>query len=175
MARIFLIFAVMTWGLTAQAGESHHTHGSKYSGQEARSVKSLSEADVAELKRGGGWGLAKAAELNGVPGPAHLLELRHKIPLNAAQIAKITNLFDDMKLDAIAQGEKLILLEQTLEQHFRNRTITDQILRDSLNAIAETREELRYIHLSTHLKTPRILSSEQIKKYNDLRGYHASH
>jgi len=35
------------------------------------------------------------------------------------------------------------------------------------------RGALRYIHLSTHLKTPEILSKAQIGKYNGLRGYSA--
>ena len=52
---------------------------SKYKGQEHRDIKSLSTDDIAELQRGGGWGLAKAAELNGVPGPVHLLEMEKEI------------------------------------------------------------------------------------------------
>ena len=59
----------------------------------------------------------------------------------------------------------------TLENHFRNRSITDAILRASLDAIAEARKELRYIHLAAHLKTPEILSADQIERYNALRGY----
>jgi len=48
-----------------------HDHVSKYAGEENRAIKSLSESDIEELLSGSGWGLAKAAELNGVPGPAH--------------------------------------------------------------------------------------------------------
>ncbi len=58
------------WIQVATAGQEH---ASKYSGQEKRTIKSLSPDDIAELERGGGWGLAKAAELNGLPGPAHLI------------------------------------------------------------------------------------------------------
>lgn len=165
------IMAVLLMGFAAQANESHDSHQSKYVGQEKRAVKSLSPADMAELRRGGGWGMAKAAELNGVPGPAHLLELKDKIPLDREQISAVTKIFQGMKSQAIKQGEKLIELEQKLESHFRNRTIDDKILRASLAAISKVRKELRYIHLATHLKTPRILSEDQIKKYNGLRGY----
>jgi hypothetical protein len=49
---------------------------------QSRAIKSLSDNDINELRRGGGWGLALAAELNGMPGPAHLLELKDKIPLD---------------------------------------------------------------------------------------------
>ena len=38
------------------------TYTSKYVGEENRKIKSLSPDDVEELKKGGGWGLAKAAE-----------------------------------------------------------------------------------------------------------------
>ena len=38
---------------------------------------------------GKGWGLAKAAELNGVPGPVHLMEMKEEIDLSAEQIRAI--------------------------------------------------------------------------------------
>jgi hypothetical protein len=136
-----------------------------------RSIKSLSAEDVSELKSGGGWGLAKAAELNGVPGPAHLLEMKDEIPLLPSQVETTTSIFTSMQADAIAAGEKLIALETELDTAFQSRSITNHNLRTLLNQIAATRGELRYIHLSTHLKTPDILTEPQIAKYNTLRGY----
>jgi len=156
---------------TAHASDLLHSHVSKYTGQEKQTIKSLSPDDVAELKRGGGWGLAKAAELNGIPGPIHLLEMKDEILLTDLQIKKITKIYEGMRVRAIEQGERFIALEQELENHFQDRTINDVILRRSLEAIAEARKELRYIHLATHLQTPEILSSGQINKYNALRGY----
>lgn len=148
-----------------------HAQVSKYAGQEARQIKSLSATDIEELKRGGGWGLAKAAELNGMPGPAHLLELKDKIPLSSDQTTAIEKIHADMKRSAIKQGEMLIDLELQLEEKFRSRVITDNELRTLLDAISSARNELRYIHLSTHLSTPALLSDEQIDHYNKLRGY----
>lgn len=155
----------------ALADEGGHLYVSNYAGEESRHVKSLSSEDIAELKRGSGWGLAKAAELNGVPGPVHLLEMQEEISLTDSQITAIKSLYEQMMSQAIDQGLKLIALERELESHFQNRTITDSILRSSLDAIADTRRDLRYIHLAAHLKTPDILSEEQIKRYNLLRGY----
>ena len=105
MKFFLLTLPILVFGFAAQANEEQHSHASKYVGQEARTIKSLSPDDIAELKRGGGWGLAKAAELNGVPGPAHLLELKDKIPLSDNQVSKIRSIFDGMKARAIAQGE----------------------------------------------------------------------
>ncbi len=65
--------------ISTQASEGSHSHMPTYSGQEKRIIKSLSPDDMAELRREGGWGLAKAAELNGVPGPVHLLEMKEAI------------------------------------------------------------------------------------------------
>ena len=168
MNRYFLILLLFT---TAQADQMQHSHSSDYAGQQIRAIKSLSSEDIAELKRGGGWGLAKAAELNGLPGPAHLLEMREEIHLNDTQVTEITKIYNRMKSQAIQQGERLIALELELENQFQNRTIDNSILRSSLDAIEKVRTELRYIHLSAHLATPDILSQEQIEKYNELRGY----
>jgi len=66
-----------------------------------RAIKSLSDDDIKELRRGGGWGLALAAELNGMPGPAHLLELKDQIPLTDDQVAKTQALLNDMRQAAI--------------------------------------------------------------------------
>ena len=171
MKKILFVIPLLSISLSAYASEKSHSHTSKYAGQEKRIIKSLSPDDIAELRRGGGWGLAKAAELNGVPGPAHLLEMKKKISLTEVQISAISEIYTEMKTKAIKQGEKLITLEQELERLFKSRSITDTTLRSSLDTIAEARKELRYIHLATHLKTPKILSKAQINKYNTLRGY----
>lgn len=162
---------------SAGAQHGHHQHGpsgqqiSKYAGQQTRAIKSLSPADIAELRRGGGWGLARAAELNGIPGPAHILEMKERIHLTPDQTARVQALFETMRAAAIPAGEKLIALEQKLEKEFRAGTVTEDSLRKSLSAIAGARAKLRFIHLSAHLKTPAILSAEQIRRYNILRGY----
>ena len=75
-----LAMGLLAFGLSALAPQvaaaetSSHHGASPYAGEEARAIKSLSADDIAELQRGGGRGLAKPAELNGVPGPAHLLD-----------------------------------------------------------------------------------------------------
>lgn len=168
-----LTLSILLFALTAapSIAEESHSHSSKYAGEEAREIKSLSNDDIAELRRGGGWGLAKAAELNGIPGPAHLLELQGEIPLNAAQVNAITALRDRMRAQAIAEGEVLIGLERELEHGFRQGNVTAESLRQMLEGIAASRARLRFIHLSTHLETPKILTAHQIKRYNSLRGY----
>ncbi|MEL7115145.1 MAG: hypothetical protein AAGP08_06055, partial [Pseudomonadota bacterium] len=89
--------------LAAYAQDHGQGHSdTPYAGLETREIKSLSDQDIEELRRGGGWGLALPAELNGLPGPAHLLELQDELELSNAQVAAITLLFEEMRADAIA-------------------------------------------------------------------------
>ncbi|MDA0653607.1 MAG: hypothetical protein O3C49_10075 [Proteobacteria bacterium] len=174
--RPHLVTAIALLALTVHfsahaAPQNHSAHHSAYGGQQHRAIKSLSHEDVEELRRGGGWGLAKAAELNGMPGPAHVLELKDKIALTPDQTTTIKAIFQDMQRRAVAKGEQLIALEMQLDHGFKTRHITDQRLRALLTMIAQAREDLRYIHLSMHLKTPKILTDTQISQYNILRGY----
>ncbi|MEP6837110.1 MAG: hypothetical protein ABJA75_03590 [Bradyrhizobium sp.] len=57
---------------------------SPYAGMQDRPVKALSEQQVADLKAGRGMGLALPAELNGYPGPSHLLELADRLNLSSS-------------------------------------------------------------------------------------------
>jgi Spy/CpxP family protein refolding chaperone len=136
-----------------------------------RAVKSLSDNDMKELRRGGGWGLALAAELNGMPGPAHLLELKDQIPLTQDQVTKTQALFNEMHKAAISIGERLIAAETALETAFAKGAVDEASLRRLLTESESARTELRFIHLSQHYKTVQYLRPEQIKRYNILRGY----
>jgi len=165
--RIALIAALMV-PVAATAQED-----SPYAGFEAREVKSLSETDITEITRGAGWGLALAAELNGVPGPAHLLELREEIGLTPGQVADIEAIFATMQAEAQEAGARFVAAEADIEAAFRAGDLTPGRLRMLIDASADARAELRYIHLTRHLETPPLLSADQIARYNALRGYGA--
>lgn len=152
---------------------AQHSHGSQtpYAGMQNRAIKSLSDNDINELRRGGGWGLALAAELNGMPGPAHLLELKDQIPLAADQVTKTQALLDEMRKASIPTGERLIAAEKALEAAFAAGKVDEPSLRSLLTEAESARTELRFIHLSQHYKTVQFLKPEQIKRYNILRGY----
>src|SRR5882757_7719114 len=85
-----------------------------YAGMQARPVKALSEQQTADLQAGRGTGLALAAELNGYPGPTHVLELKKELALTAEQRDRIEKLFADMKAETIPIGQRLIGLETEL-------------------------------------------------------------
>lgn len=169
--RTFTLGLVLAFSPAAAPAQDHSGHTSPYAGLETRAIKSLSETDLKELRRGGGWGLALAAELNGVPGPAHLLELRDQIPLSADQIRKIQQIFNEMQTEAVAAGARLISAEEAIEAAFRAADLDDARLRALIAEAERARAELRFIHLTRHLSTPPLLSADQIARYNRLRGY----
>src|SRR4030088_3811410 len=87
---------------------------SPYAGMQTRPIKALSEQQVADLSAGRGLGLALAAELNGYPGPSHVLELAGKLDLSADQRTRVKTLFDSMKQQALPLGAKLLAQEEEL-------------------------------------------------------------
>jgi hypothetical protein len=166
-------FVALTFALSliAFSGTAANAQIQQYAGQQDREIKSLSADDIAELKAGKGWGLAKPAELNGYPGPSHVLELKEKLGLTPGQEAGIKGLFDEMKAAAVPLGLKLIDLERDLDELYISKTVNSKNLEELLLKIGEVRSRLRFAHLSAHLKTVEILSKEQVAKYNELRGY----
>ena len=168
MIRPIALVAALLLPVAAPAQEA-----SPYAGFEAREIKSLSETDIAEITRGAGWGLALAAELNGVPGPAHLLELREEVGLTPDQVTRIDAIFAAMQAEAQEAGARFVAAEADIEAAFRTGGLTPGRLRALIDASAAARAELRFVHLTRHLETPPLLSADQIARYNALRGYGA--
>jgi Spy/CpxP family protein refolding chaperone len=142
-----------------------------YAGLDARPIKALSDQQIADLRAGRGMGLALAAELNGYPGPIHVLELAESLRLSEAQRARIEGLFAAMKGETVPLGEELIALETDLERQFAGRTITEASLAATMQEIANTQAALRTAHLKYHLATVEVLVPEQVARYAALRGY----
>lgn len=142
-----------------------------YAGLETRPIKALSEQQVADLKAGRGMGLALAAELNGYPGPVHVLELAEPLGLTPGQQARVTRLFDVMKEEAVVLGERIIEAEADLDRQFSGKTVTEASLTDGVYGIASMQGALRAAHLRYHLATLEVLTPDQAARYAALRGY----
>lgn len=160
-------------GTLASATAQHAVQGkhSPYAGEQTREVTSLAVDDLAELASGGGWGLARAAELNGVPGPAHLLELADKIGLDAEHRADAEAILHEMRSDAIAAGERFVAAERALDAAFSDAVPDRAELARLVEEAGVARAALRLVHLSAHLRTMPLLTEAQIERYNVLRGY----
>ncbi|MPZ57539.1 MAG: hypothetical protein GEU91_13760 [Rhizobiales bacterium] len=169
MSRIAVIAILLNLVALPATAQSHQP----YAGLQSRAIKALSDDQLRDLKAGRGMGLALAAELNGYPGPMHVLELAERIDLTAEQRARVQDLFATMKAEAIVLGDKLIAQESELDRQFATRSITPASLSAATAAIAATQGALRETHLKYHLVTVAILSQEQVGRYSELRGYSA--
>ena len=142
-----------------------------YAGQQDRAIASLSEDDVAALLAGEGWGLARPAELNGYPGPAHILELADELDLTEAQRAEVRAAFDAMQAEARTIGADYVDAEAHLSRMFAaghaNPGMVDTLLDQSSDALAR----LRAVHLKAHLTVAPILTDAQKAIYAEARGY----
>jgi Spy/CpxP family protein refolding chaperone len=144
---------------------------SPYVGQEFREIKALSPQEISDYLSGKGMGLAKAAELNGYPGPAHVLELATQLDLTPEQKSKTQELFKIMQGRAIPLGRELVEEERTLDRLFASHSATAEALNSSLARIGKLQAQVRQVHLDTHLVQTALLTPEQINRYNHLRGY----
>jgi Spy/CpxP family protein refolding chaperone len=177
MRRFLVTIGFVTAAGAALAQHQHGSHGASqarpYAGLDRRAVASLTDEQVADLRAGRGMGLALSAELNGYPGPIHVIELAAPLGLTDAQRSRVEALHAAMKAEAVPLGERLIAQEADLDAAFRQRTVTAATLAEKTDAIAATQGLLRRTHLKYHLDTVQILTPDQTARYQALRGYQA--
>lgn len=169
---LWIAAAIVFCAGSAAAQHQHRHHDqSPYAGQDQRSVKALSEQQVDDLRSGRGMSLALPAELNGYPGPLHVLELADQLELTPEQRRNVQRLYDLMKAEAIQVGEALVEQERLLDRHFADRKITLASLASLTTQIGQTQATLRATHLKYHLSTSDLLTPEQMRIYAERRGY----
>jgi Spy/CpxP family protein refolding chaperone len=145
-----------------------------YAGLEQRTIKALSDQQFADLQAGRGMSLALAAELNGYPGPRHVLELAEPLGLSAEQRARTAALIEAMTREATAIGADVIRQEAALDRMFADRNASEDALRAVTADLGGRYGELRLTHLKYHLAMRDLLSPEQTARYQVLRGYAAT-
>ena len=158
---------VVAWTAFAADQKSH----APYAGEQARAIKSLSAADVAALRAGQGWGLAKSAELNGYPGPLHVLQLADQLALTAAQRARVRAIFDAMQAAARMVGRDYLAAEQAVDRAFADGAVTPETIARLTAVAGRLRARLRAVHLAAHIETTPLLTPHQRAQYQALRGY----
>jgi Spy/CpxP family protein refolding chaperone len=180
--KVYVVLALAL--LAGPAIAQHHGHGhgrshdqqgqgadTPYAGMQQRAIKALNEEQIADIKAGRGMGLALAAELNGYPGPMHVLELGERLRLTGEQRQRFQGQFEAMKAEAIAAGEVLLAREQALDEAFARGSITPEALAALTHEVGVTQAHLRAVHLKYHLTAADLLTAEQKRRYAELRGY----
>lgn len=129
-----------------------------YAGQDARAIKALSAEQVEGLLEGAGLGYAKAAELNGWPGPLHALELADTLSLDADQRARIEVVRQTMLAKAKPLGEQLIAAEAALDALFAAEIPTLTLVANATAKIGRIEAALRAVHLAAHIDVKPVLT-----------------
>lgn len=167
------LLAIFTAGVLFASSQSM-ADVSPYAGQQMREIKALSSQDIADLEAGRGLGMARAAELNGYPGPAHVLELATDLGLTPEQVRAVTAIRDRMSAGARPLGAEILSLERDLDGGFASGMVAEDALAAQTGAIGTLQGRLRAIHLAAHLATKVVLTPVQIARYQELRGYTTS-
>ena len=160
--------------LAAAASAQHAGHGgtaTPYAGLQGRETKALSADETQALLEGQGMRLALAAELNGYPGPTHVLEHADALQLTAQQRQATQALMHSHKAQARALGAQVLEAERDLDRAFAARTVTEPELTRLTGRIGDLQAQLRAEHLRTHLQQTALLTPHQVAHYQRLRGY----
>lgn len=161
---VFATIALLPFAAAAQTSQP-------YAGLDNRPIKALSVQQIDDLKAGRGMGLALAAELNGYPGPLHVLQLADQLGLSADQKARVSQMFDTMKEEAMRLGDRLVKQEASLDSLFADRRATVDTVAAATAEIGDTQGRLRAAHLKYHLAMLQELQPDQVRRYAELRGY----
>jgi len=167
-----LTFAIALVALVPNPAPSQHT---PYAGQQAREIKALSAEETKQYLSGAGMGFARAAELNHYPGPMHALELADQLALSPEQRTATRKLMDAHKAEARAIGAKFVAAEDTLDRLFASGKVDEAALARQVKSVAALQGEYRLSHLETHRRMRNILTAEQVRRYDELRGYAGGH
>lgn len=163
----FAIAIALSAALPAGAGDQ------PYGGFETRGIAALSGADIEGLLEGRGMGYALPAELNGYPGPTHVLDAAEALELTPGQAEAVRAVFDRMNARARVLGAEFVAAEAALDAAFGDGTVTPEVLGALTAEAARIEADLRATHLAAHLEITPILTRHQIAAYNRLRGYAA--
>lgn len=153
------------------AAQQHDHDASPYAGMQDRAIKALSPEEIAGLEAGNGMGFALSAELNGAPGPRHVLDLADSLSLDDDQATAVEDIYQHMREEAVRLGADLLELERELDRRFAHRHVSEDDVRRLTAEIGRIRGMLRATHLLAHVETLAVLRPDQVDAYLRLRGY----
>ena len=163
LTSVVLAVLLTTGGALAQHGGQQHGQG-----QGHQAAKACIDEFSKVVGEGRGFGLAFAADQNGYPGPAHVLELKDLLKLTAEQEAKARELYAGMRAE-LPKSTQLLDAERRLERLFAERTATEPAVRAAVAEVERARTEVRLVHLLAHVRTRDLLTEEQRRIYHEAR------
>jgi hypothetical protein len=138
--------------------------------REGTGIPALSETQATSYLEGNAMWQASVAELNHYPSPSRVLELAEPLGLTVIQRWSTTNLHEEARREAIRLGEELVALEHKLNRIFVwNQASPDNIEKIVLD-IGTLRTQIRLTHLVASIRQKALLTEEQVRHYDELRG-----
>jgi Spy/CpxP family protein refolding chaperone len=166
--RVLVTSAIVAGLLTAGGALAQHGGPQHGQGQGHQAAKACIDEFNKVVGEGRGFGLGFAADQNGYPGPAHVLELKDPLKLTAAQETKVRELHAAVRAE-VPKSSRLLEAERRLERLFAERAATESAVRAAVAEIERARAEVRLVHLLTHLRTRDLLTEEQRRIYHEVR------
>lgn len=165
--------ACLTAFLIAAAMPAAAQHGGQSGGQaghQGRGHEAMQAREFRNLQQGRGMRMGRVADVNGYPGPMHVLEHAEALELSQGQLERSQEIRNRVKTRAPELGGQIVDAEKRLEAMFADGTVNPARMDSLLLEIAELRAHLRSLHLTAHLDQAAVLTEEQITKYKELRA-----
>jgi len=97
--------------------------------------------------------------------------LAGQLRLSDEQRKRTQVIFERMKSQATSLGKELVEKEQLLDSRFAAGTISNAELERLVTEISVIQGKLRAVHLRAHLAQRVVLTQDQIRLYDSLRGH----
>ena len=155
---------------------AQHQHGSaqtqsQYSDFKHREIKALSSTQIEDLLAGRGMGMSLPAELNNTPGPMHALEMGDDLGLTGDQKQKLQAVMGAMRVQAVKLGKEVVDAERRLDTMFASGRAIGALVESQAERIGTLNGKLRAVHLKAHMEATAVLTTTQVARYQQLRGY----
>jgi len=163
------VVVVTLVALPAQAQHSGHGHTPGVVSDGHLKAQGCAEEFEAVVRDGRGFGMAFAADQEGYPGPMHVLELKDRLGLDAAQESRVRMLLHAMFAESRPKGARLLDAEARLRSLFAKGSADEAAVRAAVAEVEQARADVRLVHLLAHLKTRAVLTEAQRRAYHEAR------
>src|SRR5688572_15913531 len=113
LAVLCLVTTALLAGCSDRVNDEHVS--SSYPALQESEVRGLTPEQIEGLRNGDGMGYALPAELNGYPGPKHVLEFAEQLGLNQSQQDATLEIRAHMSTRAKATGAELVAAYEALD------------------------------------------------------------
>jgi hypothetical protein len=134
-------------------------------------LKGLTKEEIRGWREGRAMTQARVAEKNHYPAPYFALKMVSELALFEDQIAPMRAIHDTLHRRTMQLGRQLLDEETKLELYFEDQEKDPPKLAAIVRESARLRGEIRLMHLEADIETRKILSQDQLVKYEALRGF----